>query len=114
MLAGRVKDPGVGLVLSTRTVIRAEVNVFPVLSVVMTRRSYWPSPSPVVSQLVWYGLLVTAAPRFENEPLWGATWNWAEATPEPESAELEDTVTLDPRTLALAAGAMMDPVGLVL
>jgi hypothetical protein len=38
-------------------------------------------------------------------------WNAAEATPEPASAELEETVTAAPCTLALAAGAVTDPVG---
>ena len=40
--------------------------------------------------------------------------NAAEATPEPESAELEDTVTAEPVTFALAAGAVIEPVGAVL
>ena len=45
----------VGAVLSTRTVIVAEVKVLPALSVVTTRRSYWPSACAVVSQLaVWF------------------------------------------------------------
>ena len=43
----------------------------------------------------------------------GERWNWAEATPEPASAELEETVTAAPRTLAEAAGAVSEPVGAV-
>ena len=58
---------------------------------------------------------MSAAPMFVHgppEPA-GERWNWAEATPEPPSAESEETVTLVPRTLAEAAGAMIAPVGLV-
>jgi hypothetical protein len=52
--AGAVTEP-VGSVLSTRTVIVADVNVLPASSVVTTRRSYWPSVCPVVSQLAaWF------------------------------------------------------------
>ena len=48
--AGFVTEP-VGFVLSTRTVIVAEVKELPALSVVTTRRSYWPSACRVVFQL---------------------------------------------------------------
>ena len=48
--AGFVTEP-VGLVLSTRTVIVVEVKELPALSVVTTRRSYWPSACRVVFQL---------------------------------------------------------------
>ncbi len=52
--AGAVIEP-VGLVLSTRTVIVAEVWELPALSVVTTRRSYWPSAWSVVFQLAaWF------------------------------------------------------------
>jgi hypothetical protein len=52
--AGAVIEP-VGFVLSTRTVIVAEVCVLPALSVVTTRRSYWPSACRVVFQLAaWF------------------------------------------------------------
>ncbi len=44
----------------------------------------------------------------------GERWKSAEATPEPPSAELEETVTAAPRTLAEAAGAVTEPVGFVL
>ena len=44
----------------------------------------------------------------------GERWNCAEATPEPPSAEFEETVTALPRTFAEAAGAVIDPVGFVL
>ena len=44
----------------------------------------------------------------------GDVWNCAELTPEPVSAELADTATLAPATNALAAGAVIDPVGAVL
>src|SRR5712692_1007567 len=43
----------------------------------------------------------------------GERWNWAEATPEPPSAELEETVTAVPRTFAEAAGAVSEPLGAV-
>src|SRR3989442_9741764 len=43
----------------------------------------------------------------------GERWNWAEATPEPPSAELEETVTAVPRTFAEAAGAVSEPAGAV-
>ena len=44
----------------------------------------------------------------------GERWNCAFATPEPPSAEFELTVTALPRTFALAAGAVIEPVGFVL
>ena len=44
----------------------------------------------------------------------GERWNAAEATPEPASVELEETVTAAPRTLAPEAGAVIDPAGAVL
>ena len=44
----------------------------------------------------------------------GERSNRADATPEPVSAELEETVTVVPLTLALAIGAVIWPVGLVL
>src|ERR1700716_2656598 len=43
----------------------------------------------------------------------GERWNWAEATPEPESFEFDETVTALPLTFAEPAGAVSDPVGLV-
>ncbi len=65
----------VGAVLSTRTVIVAEVNELPAMSVVMTRRSYWPSACAVVSQLAAWFVQMPAAI--------GERWNWTVATPEP-------------------------------
>ena len=65
----------VGAVLSTRTVIVAEVWVLPALSVVRTRRSYWPSACAVVSQLAAWFVQVPA-------PI-GERWNWTVATPDP-------------------------------
>ncbi len=50
----------------------------------------------------------------QTPPPAGERWNWAFATPEPPSAELEETVTAFPRTLAEAAGAVTEPVGFVL
>ncbi len=44
----------------------------------------------------------------------GERWNWALATPEPPSAESEETVTALPVTLAEAAGAVIEPEGLAL
>src|SRR5436190_10203764 len=43
----------------------------------------------------------------------GERWNCAEATPEPGSAEFEETATDEPRTLAELDGAVSDPVGFV-
>ena len=58
---------------------------------------------------------MSAAPIVVQTPApAGERWNAAEATPEPPSAELEETVTAAPRTLALAAGAVTEPVGFVL
>ena len=71
----------VGAVLSTRTVIGAEVKELPALSVVATRRSYWPSACAVVFQSAAWFVQVPA-------PI-GERWNWTVATPEPPaSAEL--------------------------
>jgi hypothetical protein len=42
----------------------------------------------------------------------GEAWNWADATPEPASAEF-DVTTTEPRTFAAAAGAVTAPVGAV-
>jgi hypothetical protein len=47
-------------------------------------------------------------------PAWLAYWNSAEATPEPASAESDETVTADPVTFELADGAVTEPVGAVL
>ena len=103
--AGAVTEP-VGSVLSTRTVTVAEVKALPALSVVRTRRSYWPSPTLCVSQLAAWFVQVPA-------PI-GERWNWTVATPEPPvSAELLVSATVS-RRLAAAAGAVTEPVGLVL
>ena len=64
----------VGSVLSTRIVIVAEVKALPALSVVGTRRSYWPSATVVVSQLAAWFVQVPAPA--------GERWNWTVATPE--------------------------------
>src|SRR3954454_5563073 len=40
-------------------------------------------------------------------------WNWALPTPEPPSAELDETATELPATLAADAGAVIAPVGFV-
>ncbi len=102
--AGAVIDP-VGFVLSTRTVIVAEVKELPALSVVTTRRSYWPSACRVVFQLAAWFVQVPA-------PI-GERWNWTVATPEPPaSAELLVRPTV-PRMFAAAAGAVTEPVGFV-
>ena len=102
--AGAVIEP-VGFVLSTRTVIVAEVKELPALSVVTTRRSYWPSACRVVFQLAAWFVQVPA-------PI-GERWNWTVATPEPPaSAELLVRPTV-PRTFAAAAGAVTEPVGFV-
>src|SRR4051794_11701824 len=68
----------------------------------------------VVSQLTEYGDVVSAAPMFVQIPApAGERWNCAEAMPEPVSAESDETVTVAPLTLALAAGAVIDPLGTV-
>jgi hypothetical protein len=112
---GAVMDVA-GPVLSTLTlVIKALMNVLPALSVVVTRRSYRPSVKVVVFQVAEYGLVVSVeivvqvlAPAVERAKI-------AEATPEPPlSAESEVMLTALPFTMALAAGAVMEPVGLVL
>ncbi len=102
--AGAVMEP-VGLVLSTRTVIVAEVKVLPALSVVTTRRSYWPSACAVVSQLAAWFVQVPA-------PI-GERWNWTVATPEPPASAELLVRPIVPRTLAASAGAVTEPVGFV-
>src|SRR6185503_20335308 len=92
----------VGAVLSTRTVIVAEVTELPALSVVTTRRSYWPSACSVVFQLAAWFVQVPA-------PI-GERWNWTVATPEPASAELLVSATV-PRAFAASAGNVTVPVG---
>ena len=102
--AGAVIEP-VGFVLSTRTVTVAEVKELPALSVVTTRRSYWPSACRLVFQLAAWFVQVPA-------PI-GERWNWTVATPEPPASEellVSETV---PWTLAASAGAVTEPVGLV-
>src|ERR671922_282999 len=65
---GAVTEP-VGLVLSTRTFATAvEVTLLPALSVVITRRSYRPSLTAVVSKLTPYGEVVSTAPMFVPLP----------------------------------------------
>ena len=96
----------VGSVLSTRTVIAAEVKALPALSVVTTRRSYWPSACAVVSQLAAWFVQVPA-------PV-GERWNWTVSTPEPPaSAELLVSATV-PRTFGGVGRAVTVPVGSVL
>src|SRR5919108_595223 len=112
--AGAVTEPD-GLLLSTRTLpTAADASELPALSVVITRRSYSPSPRDVVSSDTEYGALVSAEPMFVQLPVpAGERWNCAEATPEPPSAESESTEIVPP-TLAPAAGAATEPVGFVL
>jgi hypothetical protein len=102
----------VGAVLSTRTLLTVgDVNWFPALSVVITRRSYGPSLNVAVFQLAEYGDAVSAAPRFDHDPApAGETWNCAEATPLVTSAESEVTVSV-PAAFAPVAGAVTVPVG---
>src|SRR5919204_218130 len=112
--AGAVTEPD-GLLLSTRTLpTAAEATLLPALSVVTTRRSYRPSLTAVVSKLTPYGEVVSTAPMFVQLPApAGDRWNWAEATPEPASAEFESTEIV-PRTTAPPLGAVTEPVGFVL
>ena len=59
--------------MSTRMVIAGEVKLLPALSVVVTRRSYWPSATVVVSKLAaWFVQVPVPA---------GERWNWTVATP---------------------------------
>ena len=103
--AGAVTEP-VGSVLSTRTVIAAEVWEFPARSVVRTRRSYWPSVCRVVFQLAAWFVQVPAPA--------GERWKVTVSTPEPpRSAELPASTTV-PRTSAASAGLVTEPVGFVL
>jgi hypothetical protein len=67
-----------------------------------------------VSQVTPYGEVVSAALIVVQVPApAGDRWNSADATPEPPSAEFDVTETLAPLTLALEAGAVIDPVGAV-
>ena len=66
----------------------------------------------VVSQLTEYGLVVSVAIVVQVPAPCGEDWNAADATPEPLSAESEETVTM-PFTVALEAGAVSAPVGFV-
>ena len=50
----------------------------------------------------------------QGPPPAGRRWNSAVATPEPASAESEETVTEAPPSTAASAGAVSDPVGFVL
>jgi hypothetical protein len=68
----------------------------------------------VVSSVVVYGDALALPNGTQIPRLWKLTSNDAEATPEPVSAEFDETVTAFPRTLALAAGAVTEPVGAVL
>ena len=92
-----------------------DVNVWPTLSVVMTRRSYEPSASAVVFHATLYGLVVSAAP-IVVQVLARARLVLEEcalATPEPVSAESRTTVDrLRRARTPLSAGAVMLPVGL--
>ena len=67
----------------------------------------------VEAQLVWYGLDGTVAIVVHVPAPAGERCSAADATPDPASAELADTVT-DPRTMALVAGDVSEPVGAVL
>ena len=79
--------------------------MLPALSVVTTRRSYWPSACSVVFQLAVWFVQVPA-------PI-GERWKVTVAMPEPPSAELlVSEIVL--RTLAASAGAVIEPVGFVL
>ena len=101
---GAVTEP-VGSVLSTRTVITGDVKTLPALSVVTTRRSYWPSAASVVSQLAaWFVQLPAPA---------GERWKTTVSRPEPASAESDVSATVPRRSVA-AAGAVIEPVGSVL
>ena len=72
--------------------------MLPALSVVVTRRSYWPSATAVVSKLAAWFVQVPAPA--------GERWNWTVATPEPPaSAELLVSAIV-PRTFAPGAGAV--------
>jgi hypothetical protein len=113
LAAGAVTEL-VGAVLSTRTLaIVAELKVLPALSDVTALRSYNPSETAVVSQLIEYGLVESLDIVVQVPVPAGERWNVALATPEPPSAELEVRLIV-PFTIAAAAGAVRLPVGAVL
>ena len=60
-----------------------------------------------------YGALASVPMVVQAPPPAGRRWNSAEATPEPESAESEETATEAPRRAAPSAGAVSEPVGAV-
>ena len=64
-------------------------------------------------QLAEYGALVSVAMAVQAPPPAGRRWNSAEATPEPESAESDETATEAPRSAAPFVGAVSEPVGAV-
>ncbi len=68
----------------------------------------------MVFQVTLYGLEASVPIVVQVFAPAGERWKVAFSTPEPESAESELTVTPEPRTKALFAGAVRPPVGLVL
>src|SRR5687768_4321333 len=82
------------------------------LSIVTARRSKSPSASAVVSQLTEYGAVASVSMAVQAPPPAGRRSNPAEATPEPESAELDETTSV-PVTNAPSPGAVRAPVGSV-
>ena len=57
--------------------------------------------------------MVSVSMVVQGPPPAGRRWNSAVATPEPASAESEETATAAPVTKAASAGAVSEPVGLV-
>src|SRR6187200_1855764 len=100
-----------GAVLSTVTVTVAELCAFPAESVVTT----WRSKSPFrdeVFQLTECGVEVSVPMAVQAPPPAGRRSKTAEATPEPESAESDETETVLERN-APPVGDVTEPLGSV-
>ncbi len=103
-----------GAVLSTVTETRPDVNELPARSVVIARRSYWPSETAVVSKATEYGVSVSESIVVQLPSPSGERWNTTVPTPEPPASVELDVTAIDARTLALSTGAVIEPTGFVL
>ena len=103
-----------GEVLSTVTETRPEVNELPARSDVTARRSYWPSATPVVSNVTEYGASESESIVVQVPSPSGERWNTTVPTPEPAASAEFAATAIEARTLAPSAGAVIEPVGSVL
>ena len=103
-----------GAALSTVTVTRADVDELPARSVVTARRSYWPSPTAVVSKATEYGASASESIVVQLPRPSGERWNVTLPTPEPPASVEFEVTAIEARTLAPSAGAVIEPVGSVL